>query len=306
MWMRSGARCRPARSGRPSCGGGCAPGSACRARPSAAAGPCERLTEDPSLAALPARLSLFGLTRLPAGHLEVLRALARGRDVHLFLLHPSDGAVDRRRPGRLRDDRPGGPPVAGPHGGAPGHPLLASWGRDAREMQLVLAGAGGPASRHRSTSPAPAGRVARGLLGAPPGRRAGRPARRPARRCPTTRTAAPALDPDDRSMQVHACHGRARQVEVVRDAILHALAEDPTLEPRDVIVMCPDIETFAPLIQATFGAGETATEETARGAARQRRAARRPARPPGRPLAAPDQPAAGRRRPSCSSWPSSR
>ena len=43
---------------------------------------------------------------------------------------------------------------------------------------------------------------------------------------------------------------------MLRDAILHLLAEDPTLEPRDVIVMCPDIETFAPLIQATFGAGE--------------------------------------------------
>ena len=37
--------------------------------------------------------------------------------------------------------------------------------------------------------------------------------------------------------------------------MLHLLDEDPTLEPRDVIVMCPDIETFAPLIQATFGAG---------------------------------------------------
>ncbi len=41
---------------------------------------------------------------------------------------------------------------------------------------------------------------------------------------------------------------------MVRDAILHLLADDPTLEPRDIIVMCPDIEVFAPLIQATFGA----------------------------------------------------
>ena len=31
--------------------------------------------------------------------------------------------------------------------------------------------------------------------------------------------------------------------------------DDPTLEPRDILVMCPDIETFAPLIHATFGAG---------------------------------------------------
>jgi exodeoxyribonuclease V gamma subunit len=56
-------------------------------------------------------------------------------------------------------------------------------------------------------------------------------------------------------LQVHACHGRVRQVEVLRDAILHLLKDDPTLEPRDVIVMCPDVETFAPLIQATFGVG---------------------------------------------------
>ena len=73
--------------------------------------------------------------------------------------------------------------------------------------------------------------------------------------------ARPPLAADDRSVQVHACHGRARQVEVLRDAILHLLAEDPSLEPRDVIVMCPDIEAFAPLIQATFGAGEVAGAE---------------------------------------------
>ena len=71
----------------------------------------------------------------------------------------------------------------------------------------------------------------------------------------------PLIDPGDRSLQIHSCHGRARQVEVVRDAILHELAEDPRLEPRDVIVMCPDIETFAPLVQATFGAGEISPDD---------------------------------------------
>ena len=69
------------------------------------------------------------------------------------------------------------------------------------------------------------------------------------------------LAPHDRSIQIHSCHGRARQVEVLRDAILHLLEEDDTLQPRDVIVMCPDIETFAPLIQATFGAGEVVDDE---------------------------------------------
>jgi exodeoxyribonuclease V gamma subunit len=73
---------------------------------------------------------------------------------------------------------------------------------------------------------------------------------------PAAAGARPLLEPGDRSLQVHACHGRARQVEVVRDAVLHLLADDPTLEPRDVIVMCPDIEAFAPLIHATFGLGD--------------------------------------------------
>lgn len=61
----------------------------------------------------------------------------------------------------------------------------------------------------------------------------------------------------DRSVQVHACHGRQRQVEVLREAILGVLAGDPSLEPRDIIVMCPDIESWAPLITSTFGLAET-------------------------------------------------
>ncbi|MDD9205880.1 exodeoxyribonuclease V subunit gamma, partial [Georgenia sp. 10Sc9-8] len=57
----------------------------------------------------------------------------------------------------------------------------------------------------------------------------------------------------DRSVQVHACHGRTRQVEVLREVLTGLFADDPTLEPRDVIVMCPDIEAVAPLVTATFG-----------------------------------------------------
>jgi exodeoxyribonuclease V gamma subunit len=66
------------------------------------------------------------------------------------------------------------------------------------------------------------------------------------------------LDDGDDSLRIHSCHGRSRQVEVVRDAILHLLAADASLEPRDVIVMCPDIEHFAPLLHAAFGAGDRA------------------------------------------------
>ena len=95
------------------------------------------------------------------------------------------------------------------------------------------------------------------------------------------------LRADDRSVQVHACHGPARQVDVLREVLLGLLADDPTLEPRDILVMCPDIETYAPLIAAGFGLGDVVARRapgaSAAGAAR-------------RPFAAPDQPAARRRR----------
>ncbi len=113
------------------------------------------------------------------------------------------------------------------------NPLLASWGRDSRELQLVLAGA--PHEDHHE----PVGHTEGTQL---------------ARLQKAIREDAPPPETtDDGSLEIHSCHGRARQVEVLRDAILRTLAADKTLEPRDVIVMCPDIEAFAPLIQATFG-----------------------------------------------------
>ena len=64
------------------------------------------------------------------------------------------------------------------------------------------------------------------------------------------------LRDDDRSVQVHSCHGPARQIDVLREVLLGLLVDDPTLEPRDILVMCPDIESYAPLIAADFGLGE--------------------------------------------------
>ncbi len=52
---------------------------------------------------------------------------------------------------------------------------------------------------------------------------------------------------------MHATYGPDRQVEVLREVIVGLLDDDQTLEPRDIVVMCPDIERFAPLITAAFG-----------------------------------------------------
>src|SRR5581483_6167260 len=211
----------------------------------------------PAQVTWPARLSLFGLTRLPASGLAVLRALAARRDVHLFLLHPSPELW--RRVGEAIGGRAAVVPrAADPTAALPANPLLTSWGRDAREMQLVLTAAG-------SGDGVATGDHHHGLeAGAGPGPptlleriQADVRADRPPPGLPLAgRDTRAVLDPGDTSLAVHACHGRGRQVEVVRDAILHLLAADPTLEPRDVVVMCPDIEAFAPLIHATFGAAE--------------------------------------------------
>ncbi len=207
---------------------------------------CARLRDDPAVVDLPDRLSLFGLTRLPTGRLDVLRALGAHRDVHLCVLHPSPGLWERIR---------GHPPVVrrreDPTNGLADNPLLASWGHDSRELQLVLEP--GDARDHRhAVDHGDADTLLARIQADIREDRAPPAADDPARAL---------LDAGDRSIQVHSCHGRTRQVEILRDAILHQLADDPTLEPRDVIVMCPDIETFAPLIQATFGAGAVSEDE---------------------------------------------
>ena len=199
----------------------------------------DRIEADPALLPLPQRVALFGLTRLPAGHLQVLSALAAARDVHLFLLHPSPALWAKIAPANpgvvARDDDPSA--------NLPANRLLESWGRDSRELQLVLGAAGDQVHHHHEVEHAQGTLLARLQADV----RADRAPSRDDR---------PLVADDDDSLRIHSCHGRARQVEVVRDALLHLLEEDPTLEPRDIIVMCPDIETFAPLIQATFDAGE--------------------------------------------------
>jgi exodeoxyribonuclease V gamma subunit len=54
----------------------------------------------------------------------------------------------------------------------------------------------------------------------------------------------------DGSIQIHACYGLHRQVEALRDALLHALNEDPTLRLRDVLVVCSDIAAAAPVLNS--------------------------------------------------------
>ncbi|MBS43580.1 MAG: exodeoxyribonuclease V subunit gamma [Nocardioides sp.] len=188
------------------------------------------------VADLPPRLSLFGHTRMPVTEVDLLRALATHHDVHVWLPHPSDVAWQR----------------LAPHAGAVprhddvshrdlGHPLTATLGRDLRELERTLPRDGVVDTWHGDDHGASGTLL--GWL-------------QDDLRADEVRPSGRRLAPDDRAVQVHACHGPARQVEVLREAVLGLLADHPDLEPRDVLVMCPDVETYAPLVTAAFGLGE--------------------------------------------------
>lgn len=187
------------------------------------------LSEQPGLIDLPERLGLVGATRLPAHHLHLARALAEHRDVRLWLPDPSPvrwaaiaaGDPTPPAPRRRRSPVPR----------ATADPLLRSLGRDSGELawRLMAAGADGPAVRSAPRDT---------LLGALQGRISG----------------VTGIDPPrpDGTVAIHSCHGRARQVEVLRDCVLSLLQADPTLEPRDIVVLCPDLPGYGSLVTAAF------------------------------------------------------
>lgn len=56
----------------------------------------------------------------------------------------------------------------------------------------------------------------------------------------------------DRSIQIHSCHSKMREIEVLHDQLLDLFEKNPHLTPSDVLVMATDIDSYAPLIQAVF------------------------------------------------------
>lgn len=213
-------------------------------------------------------LRIFGLSSLPPAMLELAGRLADRMPVELYLLCPSNvyWADLHRRRDRLQ--ALGGPSEPLPSeealreaGAEAGNPLLAAFGRVMRDFQISLEGLGDDVLVDRRD-------LFVDMARAQSWPEAEDPAFEDPTRAHTSALAhlqsdvlharlSPAgpLDPLDDSVQFHACHGQIRQVEVLRDVLLGLFERDPQLEPREVVVMCPDIETFAPLITAVFEGG---------------------------------------------------
>ncbi len=186
---------------------------------------------------LPKRLSVFGTTTMPPAFLDLLHSLARHTPVNLYVPQPTPHYF-----GDLRERKS--------HAGD--NALLARFGTESREFADQLIDL-----EDRSGSSAPVDRVDLDDLSdtGTPGtllaclqhdivhafdRGEGNAERF-------------VLRPDDASVRVHDCHSPQRELEVVRDQICAALDEDKTLEARDVMVLVPDIDRYAPYAHAVFG-----------------------------------------------------
>jgi exodeoxyribonuclease V gamma subunit len=203
---------------------------------------------------LPDRLVLFGLSTLPPSTTALLRALGHHREIHALLLSPSIavtlGAVafgaDLGAEEQLVATRAHHSTVELAH-----HSLLRSWGTPSRETGVAL-GANGLHPQVVPSSPA----VPATLLGHL--QDAIRNDRRPDGSVP--------VDPADDSIQIHVCTGLTRQVEVLRDAVLHLLRRNPDLSERDVVILTPDVASVAPLVEAVLGPSADTPVERAGGA----------------------------------------
>lgn len=203
---------------------------------------------------LPSRISVFGVSTLPPLFIRVLSALARFVPVRLYFTSPTyhywGDLRSERELGRLerrmrRGDQNTGEIISGDLHVETGHRLLAALGRQGRDFFNLLQAADEDATAWHelafveSEGPGVLATLQRDILHLQD-RSTGDPPSVP-------------LDPSDRSLRIHVCHSPMREMEVLRDELLDALAHDPDLRPDDILVMVPDIDVYSPYIEAVFG-----------------------------------------------------
>jgi len=202
-------------------------------------------------AVLPNRISLFGISYLPPFHLEALRLLSAQSDVTCYLLNPCGqywGNIisnrDRAKLALLSEL-----PAEAVDYYETGNPLLSSFGTLGQEFFETLLEYGfeceelddvpGSLTDIRSEKSASLLAIVQSDILTLHDRPAD------AAKC--------AVSAADRSLQVHSCHGPMREMEILYDNLLAMFDELVDLEPRQIVVMIPDIENYSTYISAVFG-----------------------------------------------------
>lgn len=223
-----------------------------------------RLAElDERPAGLPRRVIVFGISSLPAQTLEALAAIGRFSQVLLCVLNPCQhhwgnivGDQDLLRHQYQRQQRrPGSPLELDEHSlHQHAHPLLAAWGKQGRDYINLLDSHDDRASYEAQFQAINGGRIdlfdepdTAHLLGQLQSDILD------LRPLAETREQWPAVAVEDESIRFHLAHSAQREVEILHDQLLAWFNADPSLKPRDIIVMVPDVNTYAPSVQAVFG-----------------------------------------------------
>ncbi len=227
------------------------------------------LQDAPRPAALPRRVLVFGIASLPLQTLEVLARMARWSQVLICVPNPCRhywadivAGQDLLRAGQSRQARKAGRPrvLTEDELHLHAHPLLAAWGKLGRDY-VGLLDAYDDDARRRSY------RSAFGEIGQSIDLFVGNEGANvlqqiqgdilDLRSMPEIREQRRTADPaHDASLRFHVAHSPQREVEILHDQLLAAFGADPGLRPRDVIVMVPDIDAYAPHVQAVFGLAE--------------------------------------------------
>jgi exodeoxyribonuclease V gamma subunit len=200
--------------------------------------------------ALPNRISLFGISYLPPFHLEALRLLSVNCDVTCYLLNPCGqywGNIISNRALATLSLRPDLPAEAIEYYET-GNPLLSSLGTLGQEFFETLLGYGFESEELDDDTPNTNFRleVNASLLATIQSDILNLHDR-------TADSTKAQVSSTDRSVQIHSCHGPMREMEVLYDNLLAMFDELTDLEPRQIVVMIPDIESYATYITAVFG-----------------------------------------------------
>jgi exodeoxyribonuclease V gamma subunit len=185
------------------------------------------------------RVTFFGLETFSRSKVQVLKSVRDHRDLQILHLSPIEGVISMfRSEDFIVDERRRGNDLTS----RVSNPLLRSWGRTTLECAALLSTVASTAKSIPSIHPET-------VLGA-------------LQKSLAEDTVLISEDkPDDLlkqsdgSIQIHLCHGATRQVEVMRDALLHIMKSNPSIRPRDILVLCADLEKYSPLIEPVMGAG---------------------------------------------------
>ncbi|TGG96067.1 exodeoxyribonuclease V subunit gamma [Natronospirillum operosum] len=223
----------------------------------------ETLTEDNRPPDLPRRVIVFGLSSLPRQTLEVLAALAGCTQILLCVHNPCQfywGDIiegrDLFRHAYRRQAAAGATPdladARSLH--AQAHPLLAAWGRQGRDYLRLL----DEHDERQAYEPLfQAEQLAIDLFEAPQTQHLLGQLQddiQHLRPLPESRAHWPPVNAEhDQSLVFHGAHSAQREIDILHDQLRAALDADPTLHPRDILVMVPDIDQYAPHIRAVFG-----------------------------------------------------